>query len=62
MNLPNVGDRLMHFITSARFGYKDDIPKPCVVIFVNAPHHYYTVQFVEGHIKESYKLPLSDEY
>lgn len=51
----------MHFITSARFGYKDDTPKSCVVVFVNAPHHYYTVQFVESHIKESYKLPLSDE-
>lgn len=60
MNLPNVGDRLMHFITSDCC-YKDDTPKPCVVVFVNAPHHYYTVQFVESHIKESYKLPLSDE-
>lgn len=62
ITLPKVGERLMRVITSTYFGYKDDKPKPCVVVFVNAAHRYYTVQFTESHIKESYKPSPGDEY
>lgn len=59
--LPKVGERLMRTMTNTSTGFSDDGPEPCDVVYVNKPHRYYMVQFVESHIKESYKPPLKDE-
>ena len=51
----------MRTMTNTSTGFSDDGPEPCDVVYVNKPHRYYMVQFVESHIKESYKPPLKDE-
>lgn len=61
VSLPKVGDRLMRVMTAANFGEKYNNPEPCVVIYVNKPRNYYTVQFVDSGIKESFKVPLIDD-
>lgn len=61
MKMPRVGDRLMRIMTSTSFLVKDDAAEPCVVIYVSEPKRYYTVQFVNSGIKESYKVPYIDE-
>ena len=60
MSLPKVGDRLMRVMT-ADTRWKEDKPEPCVVVYVSKPKHYYTVQFVDTGIKESFKIPLIDD-
>lgn len=61
MKMPKVGDRIMRTMTTTCFRSNDDKPEPCVVIYVSKPKHYYTVQFVDSGIKESYKVPHIDE-
>lgn len=61
MKMPKVGDRIMRTMTTTCFRPNDDKPEPCVVIYVSKPKHYYTVQFVDSGIKESYKVPHIDE-
>lgn len=61
MKMPRVGDRLMRVMTSTSFLINSDDAEPCVVVYVSAPKHYYTVQFVNSGIKESYKVPHIDE-
>lgn len=33
-------------------------PELCKVVYVNYPHHCYTVRFFETGIQESYKFPV----
>lgn len=62
MKLPRIGDRLVRVMTASGYSREDsNTPEPCVVIYVNKPKNYYTVQFIETGIRESYKLPDSDE-
>lgn len=61
MKLPKVGDRLMMIMTGANVGHTYSKEEPCIVIFVNKPKKYYTVEFVNTGIKESYKVPFVDE-
>lgn len=61
MKMPRVGDRLMKVMSSTGFLNSTDDGEPCVVVYVNAPKYYYTVQFVDSGIKESYKVPHVDE-
>lgn len=61
MSLPKVGDRLMRTMTGTKLGRYDDKPEPCVVVYVNKPKNYYTVQFISSGLKESYKAPLLDD-
>lgn len=62
MKLPRIGDRLMRTMTASGYSRSDcNILEPCVVVYVSEPKNYYTVQFVETGIRESYKLPDSDE-
>lgn len=61
MSLPKVGDRLMRTMTGTRLSGYDDKPEPCVVVYVNKPKNYYTVQFIGSGLKESYKAPLLDD-
>ena len=58
--LPKIGDELMHMPTLSKIGISQDVPLPCVVVYVNEPHSYYTVQFKDSGIKESYKLGTYD--
>ncbi len=58
--LPKVGDRRMEVPTilgDKTYGKK---AKPCVVVYVNRAHMWYTVQFENG-TRESYKLPRTKE-
>lgn len=50
---PQVGDRLMK---KPYFGI-DDLkePIPCTVVYVNAAHGFYTVQFEAGY-RQAYKF------
>lgn len=61
MKMPKVGDRIMRVMSSTAWNTKDDKPEPCVVIYVSKPKHYYTVEFANSGIKESYKVPHVDE-
>lgn len=61
LRIPRVGERLMRIMTSTPMLSRDDKPEPCVVVYVNRPHYYYTVQFVDTGLKESYKVPEVDE-
>ena len=59
--LPKIGDQLIHVPTFNRVGIGDlETPMPCTVVYVNEAHCYYTVQFKETGIKESYKLGTDD--
>lgn len=61
MNLPKLGDKLMRVMSTTKFLNCDDIPEECVVVYVNEPHHYYTVEFTNSKIRQSYKVPDVDE-
>ena len=61
MKMPKVGERLMRVMTGARVDSMYSKEEPCIVIFVNKPKKYYTVEFVNTGIKESYKIPFVDE-
>lgn len=61
MSLPKVGDRLMRVMTGSRYDEKYIVPEPCMVVYVNKPKRYYTVQFVGSGIKESFRIPLIDD-
>lgn len=61
MNMPKVGDRLMRVMTSTNLLSSEDDAEPCVVVYASEPKRYYTVQFVNSGIKESYKVPNVDE-
>lgn len=59
--LPRVGDRLMKPITFTHTLNEDDKLYPCTVIYVNKDHNFFTVEFVDSKLKESYKVPEVDE-
>ena len=59
--LPRVGDRLMKPITFTYAYKEDDKLYPCTVIYVNKDHNFFTVEFVDSKLKESYKVPEVDE-
>lgn len=61
MKMPKVGERLMRVMTGTRVDSMYSKEEPCIVIFVNKPRKYYTVEFVNTGIKESYKSPCVDE-
>lgn len=61
MSLPKVGDRLMRTMTTVSLGSSENVPEPCVVVYVSKLKHYYTVQFVDSGLKESFKVPLLDD-
>lgn len=61
VRLPKLGERMMRISIKAKFGTTDGVPCPCVVIYVNEPHKYYTVKFDKTNIRESYKIPDIDE-
>lgn len=56
--MPRVGDRLKkkphHMKGDGEFGPTS--PRPCVVVYANAPHLWYMVQFENGR-RECYKWP-----
>ena len=56
--LPKVGDRLMEHPTTLIPGVGSSVPpaRACTVVYVNADHCWYTVEFDSG-LRESYKLP-----
>lgn len=56
--LPKVGDRLMEHPTTLIPGVGSSVPpaRACTVVYVNAAHFWYTVEFDDG-LRESYKLP-----
>lgn len=59
--LPKLGDKLMRVMSTTNFLTCDDIPEECVVVYVNEPHKYYTVEFTNTKIRQSYKVPDVDE-
>lgn len=58
--LPKVGDRRMEVPTILRDKSYSREPRPCVVVYVNRAHMWYTVQFENG-TRESYKPPRTKE-
>ena len=54
--LPKVGDRLHKTPTLCIPDHKP-APQVCEVVYVNAAHLWYTVEFLETHFRECYKLP-----
>lgn len=61
MKLPKVGDHLKRIVTAESdclWGTFE--PKECVVTYVNEPHHWYEVEFIDSHSKECYGLPIID--
>lgn len=61
LRIPKVGDKLMRVATCGNFGCDDNSPKPCIVVYVNEPHSYYIVEFIDMGFRESYKHPDIDE-
>lgn len=62
MALPKVGDRLFRVISGspdAKYAYKTE---PCVVTYVNEPHHWYQVEFTNLGFKECYNVPVLDHF
>lgn len=59
--LPEVGEQLMRTMTAPNFDITDSKPEPCTVVYVNEPHHYYTVRFKETGIQESYGVLLNEK-
>ena len=58
--MPKVGDELMRkpSFYYGFFGRHDlSIERPCVVVYVHPKHLWYSVQFKQSGIIESYKLP-----
>lgn len=61
MKLPKIGDHLKRIQTSmSNCLYGSFEPKECVVTYVNEPHHWYEVEFLDSHAKECYGLPVID--
>lgn len=58
--LPRVGDRRLEVPTILADKSYNKKAKPCVVVYVNRAHMWYTVQFENG-TRESYKLPRIEE-
>lgn len=56
VKLPKIGDRLMRTMSSTVFRENELISSPCIVVYVNSPKYYYTVEFIETGIRESYKI------
>lgn len=61
MKFPKVGDRLVRTMSIPTFGMEAFGPEPCIVVYVNRPKNYYTVEFCTTGIRESYKVPHIDE-
>lgn len=59
--LPKIGDRIMRVMTVPTFGLAKSGPEPCIVIYVNKPKYYYTVEFIRTGLRESFKVPDIDE-
>ncbi len=59
--MPKVGEHLMRVMTGSSFNNLNNRPEPCVVVYVNKPHHYYTVRFDDSGIFESYNVPLVND-
>lgn len=58
LKMPKVGDRLMRVMTGSGYNALSNRAEPCVVVYVNKPHHYYTVRFDNSGILETYSVPL----
>lgn len=57
--LPKVGDRMRRVPVSLKDQMQKVLPAWCEVVYVNAAHLWYTVQFQEkgNRFRESYKVP-----
>ena len=51
----------MRPISSTCFLRNCDKLEPCVVVYVSEPKYYYTVEFIDYGIKESFKVPYVNE-
>lgn len=61
MKLPKVGDRMMRILSCGNLQQAECfVPKPCKVVYVNEPHNYYEVEFLESGLRECYSLPDFD--
>lgn len=56
--MPQVGDRLKRKPHRMKNDgeFAPTSPRPCIVVYVNAPHLWYMVQFANGR-RECYKVP-----
>lgn len=53
---PKIGILLERIMTAKQHDMTNSEPELCTVIYVNYPHHYYTVRFFGTNIQESYKF------
>lgn len=58
--LPQLVEQRMETPTLRKMqGFPDGHKQPCKVVYINAEHLYYTVEFRNG-VRESYKVPTDE--
>lgn len=55
MKFPKLGDQLNLIMTGSTE------PEPCIVTYVNKPHNYYQVRFINSGVRECYKVQNANE-